>query len=162
MLINVTRFPRSGGVKDVSTSKDFICLRSFINEGIKLDLDNEKFEMWMPLFFGIANPEKVLHLLKKALSMICTGTTKRFEQKMVLEVLPKLQTTLIVELFKNKKIISTKLLRLFLHLHRLFQLCLTNFPEVKKEVENKVKAFVGDSENRHKSVCPNLGDMLAL
>jgi len=116
----------------------------------------------MPVYFGISNPDKVMHLLKKSLSMICTGTTKRFEEKMVLEVLPKLQTTLIVELFKNKKIISTKLLRLFLHLHRLFQLCLSYFPNVKKDVEDKVKAFVGSSENRHKNVCANLGDMLAL
>lgn len=162
VLINVTRLPRSGGVKEVSTSKDFLCLRAFVNEGIRLDLDNEAFQMWMPLYFGETNVDKTLHLLKKSLSMICTGTTKRFEESQVMEVLPKLQTTLIVEMLKNKKIVSTKLLRLFLMLHRLFVLCLNHFPKVREEVENRIKSFVASEQGRVKDKCSSLGDVIAL
>ena len=48
-----------------------------MKEGIRKSTDNNSFTHWLPLYFGL-NKERTLFLLKKSISMICTGTTKKF------------------------------------------------------------------------------------
>lgn len=43
LLVNITRNFRTGKIQDVSVSKEIVCLKSFINESLRYDIDNVKY-----------------------------------------------------------------------------------------------------------------------
>lgn len=81
LLVNVTRNFRTGKIQDVSVSKEIVCLKSFINENLRFDIDNVKYSYWLPLYFGnIDNSNKhyqqFIKLLKHSISMMSTKSTR--------------------------------------------------------------------------------------
>lgn len=104
---------------------DLISLKTFMNEGIRWSSNNEKFQFWLPAYFGdfedakevkieeekadlmkkkmedkiLSNAnllERFVHLSKKAVSMIMTNSTKRFKPLYILELYPKILLTLVL------------------------------------------------------------------
>jgi len=97
ILLNVSKVPRSGMLKQVMPSHDYLSVKAFINEGIKWDSLNNTYTHWLPLFFGATdNKERALHLCERAISMIMTNNTRRFKPEMVLEVFPKITHTIAI------------------------------------------------------------------
>ena len=125
--------PRTGEIKSVDPSLDYISLKSFIKENVRESTDNIAFTHWLPLYFGNIKEnnesrKQVIFLAKHALSMICTGTTKRFTESQILEVMPKVILALILNIMQQKEHSSLKAIRMLTHLHRLFLLLLDEFP----------------------------------
>lgn len=50
-----------------------------MKEGVRKSMENFKFTHWFPLYVGDSK-ERTLYLVRKSLSMICTGSTKKFEE----------------------------------------------------------------------------------
>lgn len=104
--------------------------------------------------------EKVLFLAEHSISMLCENSTRKFEPLMVLQVLPKLLVTLVVEMMQEATHTSIQALRVFVYFFRLFELFLERYPEVRKELNQRMDNFKADESNRVKDKCSSLGDLL--
>lgn len=122
--VTISRLPRTGEIRMISPTLDLLSMRAFVKQKVRHSLSNEKFSHWLPLYFGekeivetkrkvyipetkkwdnqtiqINQKERLIHLLKKSITFICAGSTRKpFKPSMILEVLPKIITTHIAEL----------------------------------------------------------------
>lgn len=156
----ISRLPRTGEIRSAEPTLDLISLKAFIKEHIRTSLDNTSFSHWMPLYLG-EKEAAVIYLARKALSMICKGSTRKFEPKFILEVFPKMMVTLTVSMMQQKEHTSLKALRTFYSFYRLFVLLLDQHPELYTQIEDSLEKFKSDEKNRVKDQTPNLGDMLS-
>jgi len=78
----------------------------------------------------------MIHLLKKSISFICTGSTRKpFTGSMIMEVLPKLVITHVADLIQDFKHVSILAIRRLVNFIRLFRLLLDEYPEIEKEID---------------------------
>ena len=118
------------------------------------------FSHWLPLYFGesskyikktqefdeelkefvtreeeIAPKERLVHLLKKSLCILTTGSTrKEFTAKMVIDVMPKLIITHLVSMVDETKHISITAIRRLVNFIRLFRLLIELAPDVEDQI----------------------------
>lgn len=77
-----------------------------------------------------------MKLLKKSLTFLTKGSTKKdFQWEMVLEVLPKLLITHMVDLCDLKRSVSILAIRRMVNFLRLFRLLIELHPEIGKEID---------------------------
>lgn len=104
----------------------------------------------------------MLHLLTKAICYITKKDTRKdLTPEMVIEVMPKLIITHLVDMVDEKKHISIQAIRRLLNYIRLFKLFIDLSPEVGKIIDEKLKTFHEEPEKRIKDHCSSLGDILA-
>ena len=120
--VSISRLPRTGEIRNITPTLDLLSMRAFVKQKVRHSLANEKFTHWLPLYFGekdiidtkrsvydqgkfeqkivkVNCKERQLHLLKKSMSYICSGSTRKpFQPKMILQVLPKIIITHISDL----------------------------------------------------------------
>jgi len=118
--------PRTSEIRAIEATYDMISLKSFIKEGIRKSTDGSKFTHWLPLYFG-SDKERALFLLKKSLSMICTGTTKKFDSKQILVVLPKVFLSIILNLAEVNPKNPMKTIDILTLIYRTFIFLLDEF-----------------------------------
>jgi hypothetical protein len=80
---------------------------------------------------------------------------------MIIEVMPKLIITHLVDMVDEKKHISIQAIRRLLNYIRLFKLLIELSPEVAKMIDEKLQAFHEEPEKRVKDHQSSLGDILA-
>lgn len=80
---------------------------------------------------------------------------------MVLKVLPSLLNTMIVEIMKGKTHESEVALQGYLSFYHLFLAFVLKYPELQREIDDRVRTFLESERGRMKRVCPNLGEWLA-
>ena len=81
---------------------------------------------------------------------------------MILEIMPKLMITHVADLmqeFRHVSILSIRRLGNFL---RLFRLLLDLFPEVEKEMDQRIENFIKNPDLRTKDHTSSLGDLLSM
>jgi len=78
----------------------------------------------------------------------------------VLEVLPKMLLTLVVDMTNESLHHSYKSIRMFIYIHRLLILFLEKYPELKTTINEKIERFIEKPELRIKDETPNIGDLL--
>lgn len=84
----------------------------------------------------------MLHLLTKAICYITKKDTRKdLTPEMVIEVMPKLIITHLVDMVDEKKHISIQAIRRLLNYIRLFKLFIDLSPEVGKIIDEKLKTF---------------------
>ena len=127
--LEVHKVARTGLIKDASPCLDYVSLRAFMKEGVRDSSNNEHFSYWLPLLFG-TQKDKILHLGKKSISMICSGNTKRFNEKMILDLFPKLFVTLSVQIMGEKRHPSIRIFRIMFHVHYLYLTFLEENPSL--------------------------------
>ena len=120
--VSLSRLPRTGEIRMVTPTLDLLSMRAFVKHKVRHSLSNEKFTHWLPLYFGekdvyevkrtvmdqgkkelktiqIDCRERLLHLLKKSIGYICSGSTRKpFKSSMILEVIPKLIITHVADM----------------------------------------------------------------
>lgn len=150
-------------------------------------MDSEKFTHWLPLYFGekdiwekksqffnehskqyenkvekIDPRERMVHLLTKSICFITKKDTKKtLTPEMIIEVMPKLIITHLVDMVDEKKHISIQAIRRLINYIRLFKLLIELSPEVQKTIDERLKVFKEEPEKRIKDHCSSLGDILA-
>eukprot|EP00824_Muranothrix_gubernata_P024053 TRINITY_DN67_c0_g1_i1.p1 TRINITY_DN67_c0_g1~~TRINITY_DN67_c0_g1_i1.p1 ORF type:complete len:995 (-),score=204.69 TRINITY_DN67_c0_g1_i1:1224-3914(-) len=159
--VSISRLPRTGEIRSVEPTLDLISLKAYMKEGVRNSLDNTAFTHWLPLYFGLEK-ERTLYLARKSLSMICTGSTKRFEEKFILDVMPKLLLTTILSMMEQKEYTSLKALRMLSLFHRLFVLLLEEHPALYEQIDTVLQNFTKEEKFRIKDNLPSLGDMLSM
>lgn len=159
--VSISRLPRTGEIRSIEATQDLLSLKSYMKENVRFSLNNQKFTHWLPVYLG-DNFDKYLHLIKKSISMICTGSTKKFNEKQILEVMPKVIITLVVELMNETSHTSLKAIQTINYFYRLFRLLLKEYPNIEELMNEKIQVFIQDAAKRHKDHTPNLGDLLAM
>ena len=115
--ISMTRVPRTGELRSVESTLDLLSLRAYIKDSVRASLSKAKFTHWFPLFLGHEQSgERFLFLARHAISMVCENSTRKFDPTMILQVLPKLIVTLVVQMMDLQTHTSLKALRMFLYL----------------------------------------------
>jgi len=111
----------------------------------------------------IINPrDRIIHLLKKSLAFLTKkDSRKELTAEMVIEVMPKLITTHLVEMVNENKFISLVAIRRLINFIRLFRLLIELKPEVNDIVDSRLKSFKEQPEKRVKDHCSALGDILS-
>lgn len=141
--LKISKIPRTGLIKDGETYFDYISVKAFIKESRNLTSVNEKITHWLPVYFGKGDNEtRYFHLLKKALSMIMTNSTKNFKPEFILEVFPKLFVNLAFQIMDEKKHASIRIIRILTHIHSMFLYCLRRFPELKVKIKDIIGNFL--------------------
>lgn len=104
----------------------------------------------------------MVHLLTKSMCFITKKDTRKdLTPEMVIEVMPKLIITHLVDMVDEKKHISIQAIRRLLNYIRLFKLLIELSPEVEKTIDERLKTFNEQPEKRIKDHCSSLGDILA-
>ena len=81
---------------------------------------------------------------------------------MVLEILPKLIITHMVEMANERKHISILAIRRLINIIRLFRLCIELVPGVMETINEKLRMFAEEVDKRVKDYTPSLGDVLSM
>lgn len=159
--ITISRLPRTGEIRSVSTTLDLLSIQAYMKCGVRTSLSNEKFTHFLPLYFGIEK-EKTIFLAEHALGLICKGSTRKFEPNQVLEVLPKMLLTLVVDMTNEALHHSYKSIRMLMYVHRLLTLFLEKYPQLNDTIDEKLQKFIDSPEKRIKDETPNIGELLVL
>lgn len=79
---------------------------------------------------------------------------------MILEVIPKMLVTHLVDLCDLTRTVSTVAIRRLVNMIRLFRLLLKLYPEVAKIIDEQLEKFIKNPELRVKDHFSSLGDLL--
>jgi len=159
--LSVRRNTRTQQIQTIKSNFDLLSIYAFNNLHVRKSAANLSFAYWMPVFINPEHGVKAYPLAKKAISMIYEGNTTQFQPFMVLDILPKIMTTLVVEL-AQEGLASIKELQGFMAVHRLLLRFVEEFPELRDMATKKIQAFIADEKNRHKDVVPALGEFICL
>lgn len=80
---------------------------------------------------------------------------------MVLEIIPKLIITHMVDMANERKHVSILALRRLINFIRIFRLCIELVPGVQTTINEKLNMFKNEESKRVKDFTPSLGDILA-
>ena len=160
-------------------------MRAFTKLKVRKALAGERFTHWFPLYFGenevyeLSTEEYDQHLeemvthkkkidtkerfekhLKNTVKFLTTGSThKEYTYEQVLELMPKLITTHIVDMMKENRHVSILSIRRLFNFIRVFQYLMAQDPKIEEEMNKKIAYFLQGPEQRHKNNTPNLGDI---
>jgi len=157
--ITIAKIPRSGEIKGVVPRLDYISLKSYIKQKVRKDMFGQKFTHWFPLYFGVKE-EQFLHLCKKAISLIATGSTKNFSPALIFSIVPKFFLSLVTDITSENVVNSSRSLKVLIHIYRIILLLIEKYPGVQKEFEDAVFKFMENPVSRHKDITSSLGDLL--
>ena len=155
------RLARTKQINTIYTTVDLVSLKAF-KEGLRKALNKKRFSHWIPLFFGdaVSNKERILDQFRKSLSLLVTNRSGQFDESLILKTLPYMMLTHAMQALQDKEYSSIKGLRMFLSFHRAFIFLLDNHPNVKQEMETKIKNFIENEEFRHKNHTSDLGVLM--
>lgn len=155
--LKITRISRTGGINQCTPMLDYLSLKAFLKEGVRRSTYQETFSHWIPLYFAEEQKDQVIHLGKRAFSYICTNSTKRFDYSMALKVLERGFFTIFLRMADLKRHPSILLIQQLLQFHGLFLLFIKEFPQIRVDIEERIKIFIEDPESRNKKCTPQLG-----
>ena len=69
---------------------------------------NEPFTHFLPVYIDERHGERAMKLVERTLSLLCTGRDWEFRPSHVLEILPKLMSTMVVDLNNGSVHVSIK------------------------------------------------------
>lgn len=144
--ITLKKSPRTGLCMYVNPTMDLTNMRAFTKLKVRRSLANERFTHWLPLYFGedevytidsenydaeiqdmvltkktVNTKERFEKHLSASLSFIANGSTsKPYNHESVLEVMPKLISTHIIDMMKENRHISIIAIRRVFNFIRLF------------------------------------------
>lgn len=154
---------RTGEISQIRAQvEDYISLKAFMNSNIRTSSLHENYTHFLPIYICPSNGEKAMHLAKRSLSIVCSGSHEGFQPEYAITVLPKLMNSMVSSMMNGSKLYSTRALIGYSHFHRLLIQFLIEFPELRKSIDEKISNFINDGKNRLKDVVPNIGDLLAL
>jgi len=130
---------------------------------VRTSVWKEKFEYWIPLVMNKNHEQRMKTLFKKSIANISSlGRSGEFHPEMALDILPKLMSTMVVNVMQEKLHASIKSLEAYCAFHRLLIMVVSDYPPMLKRVNDIISKFISGAENRTKSAIPSLGEFLPL
>ncbi|KAK6345493.1 hypothetical protein TWF718_007408 [Orbilia javanica] len=144
-------------------SSDFLSRSSFLDDRVRKTTWNKEFKSWCPMYLTEEHFQRALPDIKEFMVEMCPEYgTRLFQPRMVLDVIPKMMNTLVVLLMDNGEKISSKAIEGYFLLHRLFRALIVEFPQLQKEIDERIRRVKESEDSRSKSVLPNFGVFLPL
>jgi len=161
--VEYTTNPKTRRVDYISSSMDILSHGAYTIDRVRKTVWGEDFTDFLPLYISHEHFSRALPLLRTAILKLAPDwrTGGRFEPEMALDVLPKLMTTLIVQIADKATHCSERVLEGYCQVHRLL-LALIQEYRLERVVERRLRDFVDKSASRSKEICPALGTMAAL
>jgi len=160
--LSLTYYQDSGEIKEINTSLDLLSRTAFYVEHVRHSVMKEKFTHWLPLYICPEHSVKARAMAKESISWLCTKTADSFDPMMVLKILPKIMSSMVVQLASKKKHASIKALDGYCAIHRLLLMFVEEFPELRTYSDQLVSRFCSDEQYRTKKALPSLGEFLPL
>ncbi len=95
-----------------------------------------------------------------AFSIIATQFNDLFQPIQALQVCSKLMISCVVKCMIEDERISEKSIQMYCDVHRLLLEIATEFPEIRKNAEQKLRDFIKSPANRSRAKTPDLGDLV--
>jgi len=92
--------------------------------------------------------------------MISTKSTKKFDEAKIVEILPNILKTLVLELIQSVKYVSLREIRMLLNVLRMVKYSIDTFPGFMGQVIAKLNEFIDNPEKRTKKHSSNLADII--
>jgi len=159
--LSVNRNIRTGRILSITSPLDLVSLRSYMRHKVRKSAYNEAFSHWIPVYISAEHAKKAIPMARNAMSTICTGTSKKFDPAMALEILPGLMRSMVVEMLLDRIHVSTKSLTGFCWFFRMLVQMMREHPEIPKLAREKILAALSAEQNRDKDAIPDLGTFLA-
>lgn len=185
--VSLSRLPRTGEIRNVNPTLDLLALKAFTKHKVRTSIANERFTHWLPLYFGEKKPyevkkqvydpetqkyktevrtidpyERFVHLLKHAICYMTKGSTRKdFQPSMVLEIMPKLIITHMVDIVNESKHCSIIAIRRLINFYRIFTMLIEMCPSVRDQINQQLELFITEPAKRVKDFTPSLGDLLS-
>ena len=157
-----SRQMRTTEVARIYTTIDLVSRKAF-EEGLRKSVNKKRFSHWLPLYFKeTCKIDKTVDLFRKHLSDIAAGSKNKFDEEMILTIMPKLMLTHIVQLMNDIAYSSIKGIRMLNYFHRGFLFMLEQHPQMQFKLEKQIELFMNDDDFRGKDQTPDLGIILGL
>ena len=161
--LNITKIPRTGEISSIVPCFDYISLKAYSRERLRVSFDGKRFSHWFPLYFGEAEKkDKFLNSATKAISFIAKGNTKEFKPDLIIKVMSKFFGSCCLNIVKETVHNSSRALEILIYVYRILILFVKTFPELKEEVNKKVENFIKNEDQRIKDKTPSLNDLLVM
>lgn len=173
LCLSYTTRNKTGKVDCVYSSFDIISASAFLRGKVRRNAQGEEFSHFLPLYINEDHFLRGLPFLKNCIASLaalgnCGSSTAnsryrrqklwqngiQFHPTMVLDVLPKLLTTLIVLLSDDGVKASAHVCRGFVYVHRLWLALCDRYPVLQQEVESKIERFMVHEAWRKKPLKP--------
>ena len=94
------------------------------------------------------------------MNFLSTGSSRKaYTAQHIIEFMPKLIKTHVVDMMKENRHISIMAIRRLFNFIRLFAFFIEKDPKVATLLNEHVERFMASPENRHKSKTADLGDI---
>eukprot|EP00012_Vannella_robusta_P009163 CAMPEP_0206207280 /NCGR_PEP_ID=MMETSP0166-20121206/15500_1 /ASSEMBLY_ACC=CAM_ASM_000260 /TAXON_ID=95228 /ORGANISM="Vannella robusta, Strain DIVA3 518/3/11/1/6" /LENGTH=310 /DNA_ID=CAMNT_0053628017 /DNA_START=386 /DNA_END=1318 /DNA_ORIENTATION=- len=157
--------PGTAGSKYIASLNacfDFISFDAF-KEGVRHDASNNPFTHWIPLYINEDHGKRAFPILKQAMGFITTDKLQNsFNPEWIVTILPKLLSSLTVDVMSDEVHKSLSALTTYCAFHRLFLLFAEKNPFIVGYVDKKIENFIEHEEKRNKKAIPSLGEFLPL
>ena len=161
--VNISKIPRTGEINSIIPCFDFISLKAYSKERLRVSFEGRRFTHWFPLYFGEEDKkDKFLNSATKAISMIVKGTTKEFTPDLIAKVMYKFFGSCCLTIIKENVHNSSRALEILIYVYRILIILVKNCPEFKEEVNKKIENFIKIPEKRNKKDTPSLNDLLVM
>jgi len=153
---------RTGDVNFIHSTMDIISAEAFFASKLRRTKSGEEFTEFLPLYFTREHFLRGLPILQETIFRLSQNSLFRSKRKaaassaqgfdpiMVLDVLPKILSTLTVLLVDRGVDASNDVCQGFVAIHRLFLALCTHYPALQREVEKRISEFVQNEKARIK------------
>jgi len=163
--------------KQLKTPGELLSQSAFDEEGVRFSSTKKTFTHWLPAFI---NPTHTSHSnwyseIKKRLQILAdliTENTRKYTRNPkaraadpILEILPNLINSMIVEIMKSEKASAISYFEALCSFWRTLRFFLFESPDAEKlrsKAMEKMKQFCTTVQGRHKDNIPDVGQFLAL
>lgn len=160
--IEFTVNPKTERKDYIYSSMDLISSEAYVQDKLRLTAWKEKFSVWLPLYITPEHFQRGLPHIRRAILNLSSDKSDKFHPDMVLDVLPKMMSTLTVLLCDKGIALSHRAADSFAAIHRLFLGMMEVYPQLINEVDRRIGHFLRTEQNRSKTNCPALGEILPL
>ena len=161
--IKICKLKNIDEIISISSCLDFVSLKAFSKERLRISFDGQRFTHWFPLYFGEKGKKDLfLNSATKAISMIIKGNTKEFEPYLIIKVLPKLFDSICLSIVNENVHNNSRTWEILIYIYRILIIFVKTFPEFRDEINSKIKNFIKFPENRNIDITPSLSELLAM
>ncbi|CAM9289792.1 unnamed protein product, partial [Ectocarpus fasciculatus] len=158
--IDYTINPKTGLLDYVTSTFDILSFTAYSTYGVRRTVWGEKFISFLPLYI---DEHHFLRGLDRLFTVALEDLwTPKSPPEMVMALLMKMMNTQVVLLCDNGITASESALTGYCQLHRLMLAVSAKFPQLRRQANRRLEAFIRDPRRRVKRYTPSLGDLLCM
>lgn len=156
---------RSGDVSELTSELDLLSSTAFNAQGVRKGVWKQPFDYFLPLVINADHARRARAELESCVSKL--AGSRSFTPLDVLAVVPRLMSTMVVQLFDGgermpSRHASDKALLGYCAFHHLLLQLVTWYPVLRAEIDRRVEAFRDREQARTKTGTKNLGEFMPL